>query len=126
MSDGNDNEEVLRRSTDELRDVVANDRFDFARDGQVTGWMKYKRLKPNRYVLLHTHVEQEYRGHGIGRAVVEAVLDEVRSRQGTVTPICPFVAEYLASSEQYGDLIDARHPGYPDRAAAERGRTTSS
>jgi hypothetical protein len=49
------------------------------------------------------------------------VLDEVRSRQGTVTAICPFVADRLAGAQQYKDLIDPTHPGYPNRAAAERG-----
>lgn len=123
MSDGG--VEELGAGTGELRDDGAG-RFDFARDGLVMGWMTYRHLKPNRYVLLHTEVDQAHRGHGIGQAVVEAVLDEVRSRQGTVTAICPFVVDYLATSERYRDLIDARHPGYPDRATAERGGETPS
>ena len=109
---------------DELRDEVDAGRFELVRDGQTVAWMKYKHLKPNRYVLLHTEVDQAQRGHGIGRIVVEAVLDEVRSRQGTVTAICPYVADYLAGSEQYKSLVDPSHPGYPNRAAAERGDRT--
>ncbi|MEV0890981.1 GNAT family N-acetyltransferase [Promicromonospora sp. NPDC050262] len=111
---------------DELRDDVGANRFELVRDGRTVAWMKYKHLNPNRYVLLHTEVDQAQRGHGIGRIVVEAVLDEVRSRQGTVTAICPYVAEYLAGTEQYKDLVDPSHPGYPNRAAAERGDGTIS
>jgi hypothetical protein len=111
----------LGRSFDELRDEVDVERFELVRDGEVVAWMKYKHLKPNRYVLLHTEVDPAQRGHGVGRVVVEVVLDEVRARRGTVTAICPFVADYLASTEQYKDLIDSTHPGYPNRAAAERG-----
>jgi predicted GNAT family acetyltransferase len=72
-------------------------------------------------VLLHTEVDQAQRGQGIGATLVQAVLNEIRSRRGTVTAICPFVADYLAGNEQYKDVVDAKHPGYPNRAAAERG-----
>jgi predicted GNAT family acetyltransferase len=116
----------LGRSSDELRDEVDADRFELVRDGKVVAWMKYKHLKPNRYVLLHTEVDQAQRGHGVGRVVVEAVLDQVRSRQGTVTAICPYVADYLAGAQQYQDLIDPTHPGHPNRAAAERGDTPAA
>jgi predicted GNAT family acetyltransferase len=111
----------LGRSSNELRDDVDADRFELVRDGEVVAWMKYKHLKPNRYVLLHTEVEPAQRGRGVGRVVVEAVLDEVRSRQGTVTAICPYVVDYLAGARRYQDLIDPTHPGHPDRTAAERG-----
>lgn len=108
-------------SPDELRDGADSDRFELVRHGDTIAWMKYKRLKPNRYVLLHTEVDEAQRGHGTGQVFVEAVLDQIRSRQGTVTAICPFVADYLASAQQYRDLIDPKHPGYGSRAAAERG-----
>jgi hypothetical protein len=55
-------------------------------------------------------------------AMVRRVLDEIRTREGTVTVICPFVADYLARTPAYADLIDARYPGYSDRAGAESAR----
>lgn len=123
----NDTGEVeLGHGADKLRDEVTDGRFELARNGQVMASMRYEHLRPNRYALLHTEVDQAHRGQGIGRILVEAVLDEIRSRQGTVTAICPFVADHLAGNERYGDLVDARHPGFPDRAAAERGRATPS
>lgn len=109
------------RNPDELRDQAGADLFELVRDGQAIAWMKYKHLKPNRYVLLHTEVDQAQRGRGIGGVLVEAVLNEIRSRRGTVTAICPFVAGYLAGNEEYRDVVDPKHPGYANRAAAERG-----
>ena len=122
MSDTSGKE--YRNATDELRDEVSRARFEFVRDGSTVAWMRYKHLKPNRYVLLHTEVDLAHRGHGIGQKFVEAVLDEVRLRGGTITAICPFVADYLSSTENYKDLIDAKHPGHLDGAAAERGDAT--
>jgi hypothetical protein len=57
------------------------------------------------------------------------VLDEIRAREGTITAICPFVADYLSRTTTYADLIDARYPGYSDRAdetAAANSRTCAS
>jgi hypothetical protein len=51
--------------------------------------------------------------------MVRRVLEEIRGRGGTVTAICPFVVDYLSRTAAYADLVDGRHPGYRDRAAAE-------
>ena len=55
--------------------------------------------------------------------MVTRVLDEIRARAGTVTAICPFVADFLSKTSTYADLVDPRHPGYPDRASAEAAQT---
>ncbi|GAA2890337.1 GNAT family N-acetyltransferase [Nonomuraea rubra] len=83
-------------------------------------------LKPNRYALLHTEVESSHRHRGVGSAVVRQVLDEIRAREGTITAMCPFVADYLSRTTAHTDLIDARHPGYSDRTAAESVRTKAT
>ena len=110
---------------EELIDNADRGRFELHRHGELCGWLYYTRLKPNRYALQHTEVESSHQHQGVGAAMVTRVLDEIRSRGGTVTAICPFVAEYLSKTTSYADLIDPRHPGYPDRATAESavGRT---
>jgi len=97
-------------------------RFELYRDDDLVGWLYYTRLRPNRYALRHTEVESSHQHQGVGSALVRRVLDEIRSREGTITAICPFVVEYLSRTTTYADLIDPRHPGYSDRAAAEAAR----
>ena len=105
--------------TEELIDNTGEGRFELYRDGAVVGRLYYTHLKPNRYALLHTEVESSHQHQGVAGAMVRRVLDEIRDREGTITAICPFVADYLSRTTTYADLIDARHPGYSDRAAAE-------
>lgn len=93
-----------------LQDVVSDSQFEFVREGEVVGWMRYRHSAPNRYFLLHTEVVRSHRGEGTGQAVIEAVLREIRSRQGKVTAICPFVVDYLTQSNMYRDLIDLGRP----------------
>jgi uncharacterized protein len=108
--------------TEELIDNTDQGRFEFYRDGDLVGWLYYTRLKPNRYALQHTEVEPSHQHQGVAAAMVRRVLDEIRAREGTITAICPFVVDYLSRTTTYADLIDVRHPGYSDRAAAESAR----
>ena len=108
-----------RRLTEELIDNTDQGRFELYRDGELVGWLYYTHLRPNRYALQHTEVESSHQHQGVAGAMVRRVLDEIRSREGTITAICPFVVDYLSRTTTYADLIDARHPGYSDRAAAE-------
>ncbi|TDC31875.1 N-acetyltransferase [Micromonospora sp. 15K316] len=107
---------------EELIDSLERGRFELYRDGELVGWLYYTHLKPNRYALRHTEVESSHQHQGVAGAMVRRVLDEIRAREGTITAICPFVVDYLSRTTTYADLIDARHPGYSDRAAAESAR----
>jgi predicted GNAT family acetyltransferase len=109
-------------ATEKLIDDTDHGRFELYRDGELVGWLYRTHLKPNRYALLHTEVEPSHRHQGVAGAMVRRVLDEIRAREGTITVICPFVADYLSRTTTYADLIDARYPGYSDRAAAESAR----
>jgi len=111
-----------RTAVEELVDNTDQSRFELYRGTDLRGWLYYTRLKPNRYALQHTEVEASHQHQGVASAMVRHVLDEIRSHDGTVTPICPFVVDYLARTPAYADLIDPRHPGYSDRATAEAAR----
>lgn len=104
---------------EELIDNIDQDRFELYRDGDLVGWLYYTHLKPNRYALRHTEVEPSHQHQGVASAMVRRILDETRACEATITAICPFVVDYLSRTTTYADLIDARHPGYSDRAAAE-------
>jgi predicted GNAT family acetyltransferase len=112
--------------SEELIDNVDQGRFELHRDDILVGWLYYNRLRPNRYALRHTEVEPSHQRQGVAGAMVRRVLDEVRAREGTITAICPFVADFLSRTTAYADVIDPRHPGYPDRSTAEAAQRQAS
>ncbi|MEV4571322.1 GNAT family N-acetyltransferase [Nonomuraea sp. NPDC049419] len=99
-------------ATEVLIDNTDQGRFELHRERELVGWLSYTHLKPNRYALLHTEVEPSHRHQGVASALVRQVLDEIRARQGTITVVCSFVADYLSRTTAHADLIDARHPGH--------------
>ena len=55
--------------------------------------------------MLHTEVEPEHEGKGVGAALVQGALDDVRDRGLKVQPLCPFVAAYIQRHPDYEDLV---------------------
>lgn len=110
-------------SSEVLLDRTDPTRFELHRSGQLVGELTYRHLHPNRYALLHTEVLPDHRGQGIGSALLRAALEEIRKRSGTVTAICSFVADYLDGNEEFADIVDPRHPGYPNGIAADQARS---
>ncbi|MFD9223646.1 GNAT family N-acetyltransferase [Streptomyces sp. NPDC060064] len=79
-------------------------------DGQVTGRIVYFTLyaTPAALVAVHTVVEPEYEGKGIGGALVREFY-AMAAREGVpVVPLCPYAAEWAL-----------RHPDEAPAAPAE-------
>ena len=58
--------------------------------------------------LLHTEVNPRARGQGIGEALVQHVLDDVRARGERIIATCPFVASFIRDHREYQDLVQPR------------------
>jgi predicted GNAT family acetyltransferase len=81
-------------------------RYEIDVDGEVGGFINYRR-DDGVIELVHTDVAPKWEGRGVGAALVQGALDDVRARGLKVRPYCPFVAAYIR-----------RHPGYQDLVAA--------
>jgi len=59
--------------------------------------------------LTHTEVPSELEGQGIGSALVEKVLEQVRNMGLGLAPLCPFVAAYIRKNPKWKSLVDLRY-----------------
>jgi predicted GNAT family acetyltransferase len=55
--------------------------------------------------MVHTEVDPEFEGSGLGGKLVAGALDDVRAQGRRVQPLCPFVAKYIARHPEYADLV---------------------
>ena len=81
-------------------------RYEIEVDGEVAGFLLYRR-EPGVLELVHTDVDPRWEGKGVGAALVQGALDDVRARGLKVRPFCPFVRAYLRRHPEYEDLVVA-------------------
>jgi uncharacterized protein len=96
----------------EASDVVVRDRptegvYELVLDGTRAGVLHYL---PSHgvVVLVHTEVEPELEGQGLGGRLVAGALEDIRARGLRLVPVCPFVTSYLRAHPEYGDLVGRR------------------
>ena len=81
-------------------------RYEIDVDGEVAGFLLYRR-EPGVLELVHTDVDPKWEGKGVGAALVQGALDDVRARGLKVRPFCPFVRAWLRRHPEYEDLVVA-------------------
>jgi len=89
----------------EVRDNRAQARYEIWSGGKLAGFAQY-RLEPGRITFVHTEIDPEHEGAGLGSRLASAALDDARARQLAIVPVCPFIAEYIRGHpEDYLDLV---------------------
>ena len=91
-----------------VRDNRAESRYELLVDGVVRGTLHY-RAGPESITLVHTEVDPELEGRGLGSRLVHDVLEDIRARELRLVPVCPFVRSYLERHPEFADLV-ARAP----------------
>ena len=81
-------------------------RYEIRLGDDLAGFVTY-RLRTGRITYIHTEVEPEFEGRGIGGLLAAAVLDDARARGLTVIPICPFISAWIKRHPEYSDLVAA-------------------
>lgn len=87
-----------------VADSGDRERYEIRVDGRLAGFVKY-RLQPSSIELVHTEINDEFEGRGLGSRLISFALDNARERGLAVLPICPFVNDYIQRHHQYVDLV---------------------
>jgi predicted GNAT family acetyltransferase len=91
-----------------VRDAPDESRYEVFADGELAGMLQY-RLHDDRVVFTHAEVEPQFEGHGIGSALAKQALDDVVGKGKQITPLCPFVVDYLHRHPEYVEHVDEAH-----------------
>jgi len=87
-----------------VRNAPERSRFEIEVDGSAVGFIEYRR-RPGSISFVHTEIDPDHEGAGLGGALVAAALDEARREGVQVLPFCPFVRSYLERHPEYVDLV---------------------
>lgn len=82
------------------------ERYEISVDGELAGFTE---ARPRGEVVLfpHTEIDPEFRGRGLATQLVQAALDDVRSRGLKVRATCSIVRGFLDEHPEYQDLVAA-------------------
>lgn len=105
--------------TPEVRDDADNHQYVIELDGRPVGRAVYH-LRGGRHFFVHTEIDDEYTGRGLGTTLVKSALDDVRGAGGSVVPLCPMFAAYIKRHPDYEDLVDQEIMDRVNRANEKR------
>jgi predicted GNAT family acetyltransferase len=88
----------------EVVDEPARRRYEARIGDRVAGFTEYRAVR-GRLILLHTEVDPQFEGRGVGSRLASGALDDIRARGLKVTVKCPFVAAFLKRHPDYLDLV---------------------
>ena len=104
--------EPTSTSAVEVTDNPGADRYEARVDGALAGFAQYVR-SGDLIAFVHTEVQPQYEGRGVGAALARTSLDAARAEGTPVLAACPFYAGWIE-----------RHPGYQDLLVPEEGDST--
>lgn len=88
----------------EIADNAEEERYEIRAGGQLAGFVTY-RLHPELIELIHTEIDEEFEGRGLGGQLIVFALNDARQRRLAVLPFCPFANDYIQRHRQYADLV---------------------
>lgn len=87
----------------ELIDNSEKKRYEFHLGAEVPR-VEYIKTRDKIY-LTHTEVPPSLAGRGIGSKLIGAVLKDIKEKELTLVPLCPFVALYLQRNPEWKQLV---------------------
>ncbi len=86
-----------------LIDNAEKKQYEFHVDGQ-TPKIEYIKTKDKIY-LTHTEVPKGLEGKGIGTELIRQALNDIKEKEFTLVPLCPFVALFIKRNPEYKQLV---------------------
>ncbi|HEY3369904.1 MAG TPA: GNAT family N-acetyltransferase [Prolixibacteraceae bacterium] len=79
--------------------------FYISRDSYLLAKMTYVWAGTDKIIITHTVVNDNLKGQGIGKQLVEKAVSFAREKGIKIIPLCPFVKSVLSKGKEYNDVI---------------------
>jgi uncharacterized protein len=86
-------------------DRPAGGRYVARIEGKPEAEMTFSRAGEKILIIDHTAVPQELGGMGVGKALVEHMVMDVRARGLRIVPLCPFTRATLEKHKEWQDIL---------------------
>jgi uncharacterized protein len=69
------------------------------------GAMTYTWAGTDKIIIDHTEVNSEYNGQGVGKKILEQIIDWARKEQIKIIPLCPFAKAQFEKNSEFRDVL---------------------
>ncbi|MGP4027863.1 GNAT family N-acetyltransferase [Actinomadura sp. 3N407] len=90
----------------EITDNAEQGRYEIRLDGDLAGFVEYEPGE-GTVALVHTEVDPAFGGKGVGGSLARGVLDDLRARNLSAVPVCPFIKSWIEKHPDYQDVVAA-------------------
>lgn len=91
--------------TIEHRDEGTKGAFFMRQDGRRLAEMSYSRTNASLVIIDHTEVDASLGGQGVGRRLLDALVDWARATGTKVVPLCPFAKSRFDKDASIRDVL---------------------
>jgi hypothetical protein len=74
-------------------------------DDQKAGMMSFNIPNDQFIIIDHTEVEEAYKGEGVGRKLLDAIVEMARSQNIKIFPLCPFASAMFKKNSEIRDVL---------------------
>lgn len=78
--------------------------FIYTSQSSKGGEMTFSIAGPEKIIIDHTEVEDDFRGKGVGLALVEFAVKYARDNKIKMLPLCPFTKATLQKHPEWADV----------------------
>ena len=79
--------------------------FVYMKDGNSLAEMVYTSAGEKLLIIEHTDVDESLKGQGIGKILLEALVQYARQASITVIPLCPFSQATFKKMPEWQDVL---------------------
>lgn len=79
-------------------------RYELHLEGERVGLADY-RLSDGVVTIPHVETDPAHRGQGFAATLMAGIVDDVRARDLTIRPVCPYAVSYLREHPDDSDVV---------------------
>ncbi len=81
-------------------------RYIASAPGKPDAELTYSIASAHLIIIDHTGVPDDWRGQGVGKALVQRAVEDARARQIQIVPLCPFAKAQIEKTPDWQDVLN--------------------
>lgn len=82
--------------------------FYIGQNGDTVAKITYSKLGNTQLIVDHTEVSDELQGQGVGKKLVEHIVDYARNKGVKLIPLCPFAKSIIERDKSLQDVVKVK------------------